>query len=666
MKFVDEVRVRVAAGDGGRGCVSFRREKYVPRGGPNGGDGGDGADVVLAVDPGLATLVDVACPQHLRAGRGEHGRGKDQHGACGADLVLRVPPGTLVYDAETEELLADLRAAGERAVVARGGRGGRGNMHFATPTNRAPRRAEPGTPGEQRALRLELRVLADAGLLGFPNVGKSTLVRAVSAARPRVADYPFTTLVPHLGVVRLDDEWSFVLADVPGLIEGAHAGHGLGTRFLRHLARTAVLVHLLDVSGLTGRDPLADFDALNRELALTSPGLAQKPQIVVAGKLDLAETRARLPAAHRALAARGIALYGVSGATGEGALAGEIAALAAAGRQIVVVSSGAVAAGAVRLAGSGRSRSRIEWRQAAAAVGQIGLMAAYERAFAAHDRHVAQVLLTHADLADRRRYLNARHTLRALLDLGIVPIVNENDTVAVEELAFGDNDNLSALTASLVEADLLVILSDVEGLHTRDPRLDPDAPLVRVARAQDESVARAAGPAKSGVGTGGMASKLAAARKAAAAGIPTLIADGTREGVLAAIFDPAAETGTLLLADGDRLAHRKHWIAYALNPAGELHLDAGAERALARGGRSLLPSGVRAVAGGFGVGDCVRCLGPDGREFARGLVNYGAAELEKIKGAHTRDIERLLGYKGSDEVIHRDDLVLLGAAAAES
>jgi len=326
----------------------------------------------------------------------------------------------------------------------------------------------------------------------------------------------------------------------------------------------------------------------------------------------------------------------------------------------------ALAAGAVRLGGAGPRRNRIDWRQAAAAVGQIGLMAAYERAFAAHDRQVAQVLLTHADLADRRRYLNARHTLRTLLDLGIVPVVNENDTVAVEELAFGDNDNLSALTASLVEADLLVILSDVEGLHARDPRLDPGAPLVRVARAQDASVTRAAGPAQSGVGTGGMASKLAAARQAAAAGIPTLIADGTREGVLAAIFDPAAETGTLLLADGDRLAHRKHWIAYALKPAGALHLDAGAERALAKGGRSLLPSGVRAVAGGFGVGDCVRCLGPDGREFARGLVNYGAAELEKIKGAHTRDIERLLGYKGSDEVIHRDDLVLLGAAAAES
>ena len=321
MKFVDEVMIRVEAGDGGNGCASFRREKYVPRGGPSGGDGGDGGSVVLTVDPGLATLLDLAYPQTLRAGRGEHGRGKEQHGKRGADLVLRVPAGTLIYDADGGELLGDLRAAGEPLVVARGGRGGRGNVHFATSTNQAPRRAEPGTPGAQRNLRLELRVLADAGLLGFPNVGKSTLIRAVSAARPRVADFPFTTLVPHLGVVRVDDDTSFVLADVPGLIAGAHAGQGLGTRFLRHLARTAVLVHLLDVSGLTGRDPVADYDAINRELELTSPRLAAKPQIVVAGKLDLAETRARLPAVRDAFAGRGISLHAVSGATGEGTAA---------------------------------------------------------------------------------------------------------------------------------------------------------------------------------------------------------------------------------------------------------------------------------------------------------------------------------------------------------
>jgi len=334
MKFVDEVRIRVEAGDGGDGCASFRREKYVPRGGPSGGDGGDGGDVVLRVDPGLSTLLDLSYPQTLRATRGEHGRGKDQYGARGADLVLRVPPGTVVYDDESGGELADLRQPGDSAIVARGGHGGRGNMHFATSTNRAPRRAEPGTDGERRALRLELRVLADAGLLGFPNVGKSTLIRAVSAARPRVADYPFTTLVPHLGVVRATDEVSFVLADVPGLLPGASEGHGLGTRFLRHLSRTAVLVHLLDISGLTGRDPLDDFDAINRELALASPALAAKPQIVVASKLDLAETRDRLGDVRAHFAARGITLLAVSGATGAGTrdLVGRIAAAVAASR----------------------------------------------------------------------------------------------------------------------------------------------------------------------------------------------------------------------------------------------------------------------------------------------------------------------------------------------
>ena len=345
------------------------------------------------------------------------------------------------------------------------------------------------------------------------------------------------------------------------------------------------------------------------------------------------------------------------------ALAAEIAALVAGGRQIVVVTSGAVAAGAARLGRAGGGRG-IEWRQAAAALGQIGLMAAYERAFAAHERQVAQVLLTHADLADRRRYLNARHTLRALLDLGVVPIVNENDTVAVEELKFGDNDNLSALTAALVEADLLVILSDVAGLHTSDPRVDTTAPVVPVVRAADEAMQRAAGPSRSDVGTGGMASKLAAAGKAAVAGISTVIADGTRDGVLAAVFDAAVEVGTLVLPDGDRLGRRKHWIAYTLKPAGTLHVDEGAERALARGGRSLLPSGVARVEGGFGVGDCVRCVGPTGHEFARGLVNYTSSEVEKIKGVHTREIEQLLGYKGSDEIIHRDDLTLLAPARA--
>ena len=336
-------------------------------------------------------------------------------------------------------------------------------------------------------------------------------------------------------------------------------------------------------------------------------------------------------------------------------LADDVAALVGAGRQVVLVSSGAVAAGAGRL---GPRRKSLEWRQAAAAVGQPALMAAYARAFARHERQTAQVLLTHGDLADRRRWLNARHTLRTLLRLGVVPIVNENDTVAVEELNFGDNDNLSALTASLVQADLLVILSDVEGLFTADPRVDRGATRIPVARADDPAVHHMAGPSRTNVGTGGMASKIAAARTAAAAGIPTVVASGTRAHELATIFDPGADVGTLLLADGDALGHRKHWIAHTLRPAGTLHLDAGAERAVLYSKRSLLPSGVRAVVGRFEVGDCVVLVGTNGTEIARGLVSYPAADCEKIKGAHSRDIASLLGYKGSDEVVHRDDLVV--------
>ena len=321
MKFIDEAEVHVHAGDGGRGCVSFLREKYKPHGGPNGGDGGDGGDVVFAVDPGLTTLLDFKYQPLLKAGRGEHGRGKEQYGKRGTDRVVRVPPGTIVRNAESGELIADLRAPHERAIVAHGGRGGRGNMHFATSTNQAPRYAQPGTPGEELRLHLELHLMADVGLVGYPNAGKSTLISKVSAARPRIADYPFTTLVPHLGVVRFDDEGSFVLADIPGLVEGAHRGLGLGHRFLRHLSRTTLLIHLIDISGFSGRNPMADYETINHELEAFDVTLAAKPQIVVANKLDLAEARTRFPDLQARLAARGVELRGISAASGEGVAA---------------------------------------------------------------------------------------------------------------------------------------------------------------------------------------------------------------------------------------------------------------------------------------------------------------------------------------------------------
>ncbi|MFQ5665479.1 MAG: GTPase ObgE [Candidatus Binatia bacterium] len=321
MKFIDEAEVEVRAGDGGRGCVSFLREKHRPRGGPNGGDGGDGGDVVFVVDTGLTTLLDFKFQPLIRAERGAHGRGKQQSGKRGESRHVRVPLGTIVRDAATGEVIADLHAPDARVVVARGGHGGRGNMHFATPTNQAPRFAQPGSPGQQRRLQLELRLMADVGLVGYPNAGKSTLISKVSAVRPRIAAYPFSTLVPHLGVVRFDDEGSFVLADVPGLIEGAHRGAGLGHRFLRHLSRTGLLIHLLDAGGLSGRDPISDYDTINEELHAFDVVLAAKPQVVVANKLDLSGARERYRTLQAHFAQRGIELHGISAATGEGVAA---------------------------------------------------------------------------------------------------------------------------------------------------------------------------------------------------------------------------------------------------------------------------------------------------------------------------------------------------------
>jgi GTPase len=318
VKFVDSCEVKVVAGDGGRGCVAFRREKYVPFGGPAGGDGGKGGDVVFEGDSGKTTLLDVALSKRLVAERGEHGRGKDQYGKGGRDLIVRVPVGTQAFDVGTDKLLFDVDAIGKRVVVARGGRGGRGTLHFATPFDRAPKRADPGETGQEHNLRLELKVMADVGLLGFPNVGKSTFIRAVSRARPKVADYPFTTLIPHLGVVAVDSESSFVIADIPGLIPGAADGAGLGIRFLKHVERTRALLHLLTVDPGEGREPLADYDAIMKELTKFDPELAARPQIVAMTKADLPDVQEIYAKAKRKFARRKIELKLVSAATGEG------------------------------------------------------------------------------------------------------------------------------------------------------------------------------------------------------------------------------------------------------------------------------------------------------------------------------------------------------------
>jgi GTP-binding protein len=313
--FFDEAKISVKSGKGGDGCIAFRREKYVPFGGPSGGNGGQGGDVYLVADHNLNTLVHFKQRVHFSAQDGGRGSGKNQQGKAGEDTLVPVPPGTMIFDADTGEFLADLLEDGQRVLVAKGGRGGRGNAAFATPTHQAPRLAEHGEPFQERWLRLELKLIADVGIIGVPNAGKSTLLSVVSAARPKIADYAFTTLQPNLGVVQVDETQSFVLADLPGLIEGASEGVGLGHQFLRHVERTRLLIHLLDGAAA---DPLADYGAINHELALFSERLAAKPQIVVLNKMDLTEAKALWPAVKEAMRERGVEAYAISTVTGEG------------------------------------------------------------------------------------------------------------------------------------------------------------------------------------------------------------------------------------------------------------------------------------------------------------------------------------------------------------
>lgn len=300
--FVDEAKIHVKAGDGGRGCIAFRREKYIPKGGPEGGDGGDGGSVIFLSDPSENTLLDFSGKHHWHAQRGEDGMGKKMAGHGGDDLVIRVPPGTLIYDAEHDILMADLDGPDKKVVIARGGKGGRGNWHFKSSINQTPRYAEPGTEGQERMLRLELKLIADVGLVGMPNAGKSTLLRSISAARPKVADYPFTTLEPQLGIVDLVGDRRMVVADIPGLIEGAQSGLGLGHAFLRHIERTKVIVHMLDMFPMDGSDPAHNYRVIRKELEAFSPVLANKQELIAANKMDLAiddeaidKLRAELP-----------------------------------------------------------------------------------------------------------------------------------------------------------------------------------------------------------------------------------------------------------------------------------------------------------------------------------------------------------------------------------
>ncbi|MCG2710668.1 MAG: GTPase ObgE [Thermodesulfovibrionales bacterium] len=318
MQFVDHVKVYVKAGDGGRGCVAFRREKYVPLGGPSGGDGGRGGHIIFRASRELNTLLDLRYQREYKAKRGQHGMGKKMHGKNGEDRIIPVPVGTIIKDADTEEVLADLDSEGIETIIAKAGRGGQGNAHFATPTRQAPKFAQPGEEGEEKNLIIELKLLADVGLIGLPNAGKSTLISVISSARPKIADYPFTTLTPNLGVVKLKDFRSFVVADIPGLIEGAHKGAGLGFQFLRHVERTSLLLHLVDASDMSESDPMEDLKKINKELELYSSNLLKKTQAVVGTKTDIAIEKKRLRKLARYCKSKNIDFFPVSAVTGKG------------------------------------------------------------------------------------------------------------------------------------------------------------------------------------------------------------------------------------------------------------------------------------------------------------------------------------------------------------
>jgi GTP-binding protein len=340
--FVDEVDIHVLAGSGGGGALSFRREKFIPRGGPDGGDGGAGGSIYIVATPTKNTLVDFRFHPEFKAKRGGHGQGSNRTGQTSSDLEIGVPPGTLIFEKDPAgglTLIADLPEEGQRVMVAKGGRGGRGNARFVSSTNRAPRRVEPGEDGEDRQLRLQLKLIADVGLIGFPNAGKSTLISRISAAKPKIAAYPFTTLQPNLGVVTLGDDRSFVVADVPGLIKGAHEGTGLGHQFLRHIERTKVLIHLVDVAGSSGRDPVDDFDTIIEELRLFDPKVAAKPQIIAANKIDAVDDASRVKALERHVKKRKLLFHRISAVTGEGV----DALLEAAWREIAAVRSDDIA-----------------------------------------------------------------------------------------------------------------------------------------------------------------------------------------------------------------------------------------------------------------------------------------------------------------------------------
>ncbi len=685
MKFLDQAKIHLRSGDGGDGVIAFRRERFIEFGGPDGGNGGKGGDIVFEAVPNLNTLIDFRYAQHFRAAKGGNGSGSDRTGAGAPDVVIKVPVGTQIMDDDRETLLADLDRPGKRVLLCRGGDGGFGNAHYKTSTNRAPRRADKGWPGEERSVWLRLKLIADIGLLGLPNAGKSTFLSVVSAARPKIADYPFTTLHPQLGVVRPNPTQEFVIADIPGLIEGAHEGAGLGDRFLGHVERCAVLLHLVDGAAgdvvqawRTVRAELAAYDARPCRQAGTdrveqgrrddaAPGLrparGTRAGVRPAGLSAVGRYAAgcagdragaaggdhggrtggcgvmpvpRLADAQRIVVKIGSALIvdQKNSAPRTAWLAGvaaDIAEMRAGGIEVIVVSSGAIAL-ARRTLNLRQPRLRLEEKQAAASVGQIRLAQAWSEALSANGLTAAQLLLTLDDTEDRRRYLNARATLATLFALRCVPVINENDSVATAEIRFGDNDRLAARVAEMVQADQLILLSDIDGLYTADPRRDPACGAYPGRSGPDHAGDRGDGRRAAAGLLLGRDAHQAGRRAHRHAG---RLRHGDRARPYRATRCASCAEGarcTWFLPPPEGRSARKRWIAGGLAPVGVLlgRCRRGA-RAAPPAARCCPPACATCTA----VSSAATrwwCVGRTARALARGLSAYASGDAERIAG----------------------------------
>ena len=687
MKFLDQAKVHIKAGNGGAGSASFRREKFVEFGGPDGGDGGNGGSIIFVSDRNLNTLIDFRYAQHFKAEHGRPGSKKNKTGANGKDLVLKVPLGTQIYEEDNNTLIYDFTKNKEKFLVATGGKGGLGNVRFKSSVNRAPRKKTDGKLGEDFWIWLQLKVIADVGIIGLPNAGKSSLLAAVTRAKPKIASYPFTTINPNLGVVNYNNK-EITIADIPGLIEGAHKGIGLGDKFLRHVERCKALLHLVDIAE---NNLVENYKKVRLELSKYDKNLSKKREIILFNKTDLiekSEIKKKLDNFKNKIKKNCLAVslftkqdvnsikrilikMLINNSKKIVITLGSSTVVDKRGKfkrnwvdslvkdikkykqdcEIVIVSSGAIAIGLSYLKIK-QKKIKLEMSQAIAAVGQILLSEEFKKIFEKNGLKVGQILISLDDTEQRRRALNVRRTFENLFKLKAIPIVNENDTTATTEIKYGDNDRLAARVAQIIGADTLIIFSDVNGLYDNNKKKK----LIKEVFKIDEQVYQLADKKLNNYGSGGMVTKLDAAQICINSGCYMFIVNGKKNNPIKNMIQK--KVYTKFVPKISALDARKKWIISSLSSTGKIYIDQGAAKALLEG-KSLLAAGIINISGKFNKGENVLIVNQEEKKLGRGLSSFSSDEIIKIKGKHSNKIQKILGYPSKSEVIHKDDMVKL-------